>query len=64
MVKLSEKRVVIVEIKGHEDLDVAPKMQRLREWCLDINRVQTAVKCDLIYVERFKPKSFRDLVRG
>ncbi|MFC1574329.1 DEAD/DEAH box helicase family protein, partial [Candidatus Latescibacterota bacterium] len=44
MVKLSEKRIVIVETKGQEDLDVPLKMARLRQWCEDINRVQTDVE--------------------
>jgi type III restriction enzyme len=44
-------------------------MRRLRQWCEDINRVQTAVEYDFLYVdqagfERFKPTSFRDLVNG
>ena len=37
LVKLSDKRIVIVETKGQEDLDVPLKMQRLRQWCEDIN---------------------------
>ena len=40
-VKLSDKRIVIVETKGQEDLDVPLKMERLRQWCEDINRVQS-----------------------
>ena len=69
LVKLSEKQVVIVETKGLEDLDVALKMQRLRQWCEDINRVQVKVKYDFVYVdqesfERYKPTSFRQLVDG
>jgi type III restriction enzyme len=41
MVKLSDKRIVIVETKGQGDSDVPLKMARLRQWCEDINRVQT-----------------------
>jgi type III restriction enzyme len=41
MVKLSDKRIVIVETKGQGDLDVPLKMARLAQWCEDINRVQT-----------------------
>ncbi|MGO8748777.1 MAG: hypothetical protein ACLQNE_22640 [Thermoguttaceae bacterium] len=67
MVKLSEKRMVIVETKGQEDVDVPLKMARLRQWCDDINRVQTDVEYDFVYVdeesfERYKPRSFRQLV--
>ena len=66
LVKLSNKRIVIVETKGQEDLDVPLKMQRLRQWCEDINRVQTDVEYDFVYVdqesfEQYKPASFRQL---
>lgn len=69
MVKLSDKRIVIVETKGQEDLDVPLKMARLRQWCDDINRVQTDVEYDFVYMdeesfEKFKPSSFRDLLDG
>jgi len=66
-VKLSDKRIFIVETKGQEDLDVPLKMHRLRQWCEDINRVQKEVKYDFVYVDeesfgKYKPTSFRDLV--
>jgi len=64
IVKLADKRIVIVETKGQEDLDVPPKMARLRQWCEDLNRVQTDVKYDFVYVdeesfEKYKPTSFQ-----
>ena len=67
MVKLSDKRIVIVETKGQEDLDVPLKMARLRQWCEDINRVQSDVRYDFVYVdeesfEKYKPASFRQLL--
>jgi len=66
IVKLSEKQIVIVETKGQEDLDVPLKMARLQQWCEDINRLQTDVEYDFVYVdeesfEKFKPTSFRQL---
>ncbi len=69
MAKLSDRRIVIVETKGREDLDVPLKMARLRQWCEDINRVQSAVMYDFVYVdeesfEKFKPSSFRQLLEG
>ena len=69
LVKLSDKRIVIVETKGLEDLDVPLKMERLRQWCEDINRVQADVEYDFVYVdqesfEKYKPTSFRQLVDG
>jgi len=69
MVKLSDNRVVIVETKGLEDLDVPLKMRRLRQWCEDMNRVQTDVEYDFVYAdeesfEKFKPTTFRQLLEG
>ncbi|MDP1990865.1 MAG: DEAD/DEAH box helicase family protein [Syntrophales bacterium] len=69
MVKLSDKRIVIVETKGQGDLDVPLKMARLRQWCEDINRVQTDVAYDFVYVdeesfEKYKPTSFRQLLEA
>ncbi len=67
MVKLSDKRIVIAETKGQEDLDVPLKMARLRQWCEDINRVQADVNYDFVYVdeegfEKYKPTSFKHLM--
>jgi type III restriction enzyme len=69
LVKVSSKRMFIVETKGQEDLDVPLKMQRLRQWCEDINRVQSDVEYDFVYVdeesfEKYKPKTFRQLTDG
>ena len=65
-VKLTDNRIVIVETKGREDLDVPLKMYRLRQWCEDINRVQSDVEYDFVFVdekgfEEYKPTSFRQL---
>jgi type III restriction enzyme len=67
LVKLSDKRIVIVETKGQEDLDVPLKMARLRQWCEDVNRVQHDVQYDFVYVdeesfEKYKPTTFRQLL--
>jgi len=69
MVKLSAKEIFIVETKGQADLDVPLKMARLKQWCEDINRVQSDVKYGFVYVdqesfEKYKPGSFRKLVAG
>lgn len=69
MVKLSDKRIVIAETKGQEDLDVPLKMERLRQWCGDINRVQSDVQYDFVYVdqesfEQYRPSSFKQLLDG
>jgi type III restriction enzyme len=69
LVKLSSKRMVVVETKGREDVDVPLKMARLRQWCEDINRVQSDVAYDFVYVdeesfEKYRPTSFRQLMDG
>jgi len=69
MVKLTDKRIFIVETKGVEDLDVPLKMERLRQWCVDINHIQIAIKYDFVYVdqesfEKFRPSSFKQLIDG
>ncbi len=68
-VRLSDKRIIIVETKGEENLDVPLKMQRLKQWCEDINKVQSDVVYDFVYVdqegfERFNPKLFSELING
>ncbi|MCW9088127.1 MAG: DEAD/DEAH box helicase family protein [Gammaproteobacteria bacterium] len=68
-VKLSDGRIVVVETKGQEDLDVPLKTQRLRQWCEDINTTQSDVTYDFVYVdqegfEKYAPKSFADVLTG
>ena len=69
LVKLTDGRIVVVETKGQEDLDVPLKVQRLRQWCEDINGMQSDVTYDFVYVDeegfkKYKPKSFADLLAG
>ncbi len=67
LVKASDREVFIVETKGQEDLDVPLKMERLRQWCADINHIQSDVVYGYVYVdeegfEKYRPTSFRQLV--
>jgi type III restriction enzyme len=69
IVKQSSTSVVIVETKGLEDLDVPLKMKRLHEWCEDINKAQTDINYDYVFVDEessksYKPRSFKDLISG
>jgi type III restriction enzyme len=69
LVKHDSKQVFVVETKGLEDLDVPLKMQRLRQWCEDVNKDQSAVRYDFVYVDQesfkqYKPKSFGELVKN
>lgn len=67
IVKLPENRVVIVETKGNADLDAPLKMNRLRQWCEDVNNAQTDWHYECVYVEeedftKYKPRNLRDLL--
>jgi len=69
IVKTTEGSVFIVETKGQEDLDVPLKMERLKQWCLDINRIQNEVSYDFVFVdqagfESYKLKNFAELVES
>ena len=66
IVKKNDSETFIVETKGLEDIDVPLKIRRLKQWCEDINRVQSNVTYDFIYVDeesftKYSPKSFSDL---
>lgn len=66
-VKLKDGRIVIVETKGLEDLDVPPKMLRLKQWIEDINRVQADTKFDFAFVDeeswkRSRPTKFAEVL--
>jgi type III restriction enzyme len=44
-------------------------MQRLRQWCEDINQAQADVTYDFVFVdeesfEKYKPTSFLQLIEG
>lgn len=69
LVKLTDGRVVVVETKGQEDLDVPLKTQRLRQWCEDVNAMQPDVEYDFVYVDeegfkKYEVKSFAALLAG
>ncbi|MBF8273918.1 MAG: DNA/RNA helicase, superfamily II [Magnetococcales bacterium] len=69
LVKMRNDRIVVVETKGQEDLDVPLKMARLRQWCEDINTVQNNPHFDFAFVdqesfEKYKPTSFTALLEG
>lgn len=69
MVKLPGKRVVIVETKGREEIDLPNKMARLKQWCEDLNRVQSEITYDFVYVdqegfEKYRPKTFAQVLEG
>ena len=69
LVKLTDGPVIVVETKGREDLDVPLKMQRLSQWCEDVNRSSTDVTYDFVYVDQesfdvYRPQTFQQLLYG
>jgi type III restriction enzyme len=69
IVKLPGNKIVIVETKGQEDLDVPLKMARLKQWCEDINKVQDEIAFDFVFIDyesygKYQPKNFQDLMKG
>lgn len=68
-VRTTDGKVVIVETKGREDLDVPLKLGRLKQWCEDINRIEQDREFRFVYVdqegfEKYQPKNFGDLLEG
>ena len=66
LVKKSPSEIYAVETKGRVDEDVPHKMERLKQWCADVNRAQSAVKFDFVYVDeesfaQHKPRDFASL---
>jgi len=66
IVKKNRSEIFIIETKGLEDLDVPLKIERLKQWCEDINKVQHEVTFDFIYVDeesfnKYSPKTFDEL---
>nr|VFK79756.1 MAG: type III restriction enzyme [Candidatus Kentron sp. SD] len=69
LVRLTDGRVVIVETKGREELDLPRKMERLAQWREDVNRVQSTVQYGFVYVDeawfgKYRPKTFGELMKG
>jgi type III restriction enzyme len=68
-VKKTETQIYVIETKGLEDLDVPLKTERLRQWCEDVNNIQSEVTYDFVFVEeeefhKYPPRSFGELVKN
>jgi type III restriction enzyme len=67
IVKLIDGRIAIVETKGQQDVDVEPKMQRLKQWCQDVTAQAGGASFDFVYVDsesfqKYRPKSMGDVM--
>ncbi len=68
IIKKNEKEIWIVETKGREDLDDPLKIERLKQWCEDVNKKSDKVKFNYLYVkqeeyEKYKAKNFSELIK-
>jgi len=68
-VRLPDGRIFVVETKGQENLDVPRKMDRLRQWCEDVNRIAGSPRYDFAFVDeesfrKFPPRTFKDVIEG
>jgi len=68
LVKRPGGKVVVVETKGLSDFDVPRKMERLKQWCEDVNKSQSATHFDFVFVEdeafrRDRPQNFETVMR-
>ena len=69
IVKLTNNNIIIVETKGESSLDVPLKMDRLKQWCQDINTAQSNITFDYLFVEQvvyemYHPKNFSDMLKS
>lgn len=69
IVRNTDGDIFIIETKGAEDLDDQLKIQRLKQWCVDINRAIPKSKFDFVYVdqesfEKYKPNTLSELVNS
>lgn len=68
-VKLKDDRLIVVETKGQEDLDVPLKMARLKQWCQDVGKVQNDQAVGFVFVdqngfEKHTPSNFAQLLEA
>lgn len=70
IVKVAPKQYYVVETKGREDLDDILKIDRLQQWCDDVNATQREIKYQMLYVkqeeweaQQNRPRSFNSAVR-
>src|SRR6267378_3271395 len=59
VVKLGDRRIVIVETKGLVDEDVPQKAERLKQWCADVNGKKSGVAYDFVYVDQASFEKYR-----
>jgi len=68
-IKTIDGDIFVAETKGRVDVDVPLKMERLKNWCEDINSLQSEIIYDFVYIDeegfkKYKPSTFSDLITG
>jgi type III restriction enzyme len=68
-VKKTEDEIYIIELKGREELDVPNKLERLKQWCEDVNKLQSKIKYDWLYVNEdkfnlFRARNFEEFIKA
>lgn len=68
IIKYKVNEIYIVETKGREDLDDPLKIERLKQWCDDINKLNTKVLYKWLYIkeedfEKYPATSFSALIQ-
>ncbi|MGH2574334.1 MAG: type III restriction endonuclease subunit R, partial [Ignavibacteria bacterium] len=69
IVKKSPTEIYIIETKGREDIEDPHKIERLEQWCQDINKIQKEVKFAWLFVKeeeykKYKVSSFEELINN
>lgn len=67
IVNQNNKNIFIIETKGMEELDLNLKLNRLKEWCIDVNNIQSDFQYDYLYIPYKKftenpPPNFGNLI--
>lgn len=67
IIKYKVNEIYVVETKGREDLDDPLKIERLKQWCEDINKLNTKVVYKWLYIKeeeflKYQPNSFGSLI--
>ena len=68
LVQASLREAYIIETKGREDIEDLRKLNRLRQWCEDVNAAQSDVVFAALFVrqedfEKYRPQNFAEAIR-
>ena len=68
LVKTKPGDLWVIETKGLEDVDVAPKRKRLQQWIEDVNSQQSKIKVHELFVpedefRKYRPKDFSEAAK-